>query len=150
LTQCHVPCLTRWRVRTRSCKREVCTYVFLYTRLLCTYVWFKCTYRMARVEIRVPDVDLIAWKERASAAKLSLSDWIRFRCAENKAISDVLPATDVRTDARRESSAASVLERLPAVGQRTKPAKSTARTCAHGTAKGYNCWQCGGLANVQS
>ena len=64
---------------------------------------------MARVEIRVPDADLSAWKERASAAKLNLSDWIRWRCAENKAISDVRESANVRTDVGRDVVSATTL-----------------------------------------
>jgi hypothetical protein len=69
---------------------------------------------------------------------------------ETEAIPDVQSAVDVRSPARRDvvSTAASPLDRLPAVGERRAVAKSAARTCAHGVAKGYNCWQCGGLANV--
>lgn len=30
-----------------------------------------------------------------------------------------------------------------------KPMSSKTKTCKHGTAKGWNCWQCGGIANVE-
>lgn len=41
----------------------------------------------------------------------------------------------------------SVLDRLPVVGGQ-HVAKPGAKTCKHGTQKGYRCWQCGGLAHV--
>jgi hypothetical protein len=66
------------------------------------------------------------------------------------ATQDVPRSGDLRPDARRDhvSPSASVLDRLPVVGERRAPAKSGAKACVHGVAKGYNCWQCGGLANV--
>lgn len=75
---------------------------------------------------------------------------------ETEAIPDVQSAVDVRSPARRESmpTAATPLDRLPAVGESRSQAKRIGamqgKKCAHGVAKGYNCWQCGGLANVQS
>lgn len=31
----------------------------------------------------------------------------------------------------------------------TAPISKISKTCKHGTAKGWNCWQCGGIANVE-
>jgi hypothetical protein len=49
-----------------------------------------------------------------------------------------------------ESQKAQIEVGLPTVGTRSprqeKPAKG--KTCRHGTEKGYNCWQCGGLAQI--
>lgn len=67
-------------------------------------------------------------------------------------ISDVQSNADVPTDAGRESVpsgiAASVRDTLPVL--ETKPkSKAIAKTCKHGTAKGFNCWQCGGIAQIE-
>lgn len=132
---------------------------------------------MGRIELRVPDVDLAKWKQRADAAGLTVSDWIREKCrlGEANAIPDLPKDRDVHPPAKRgvdhvknaekpaitalreqipeltvaaELPSGSVLDRLPVVGEQ-HVAKPGAKTCKHGTQKGYRCWQCGGLANVE-
>ena len=78
---------------------------------------------------------------------------------EANRVPDVQPSPAIRETSRRESvsdrdtsesaSKKSVMDRLPSVGER-HVARKGAKTCAHGTAQGYHCWQCGGKANVQS
>lgn len=62
-------------------------------------------------------------------------------------IPDVRPDAAIRPNVGRKPVPSSALDRLPVMGERL-PAKSAARTCKHGTAQGYRCWQCGGKANV--
>lgn len=154
--------------RKRTHKSSSVHTLFLYTTLHLYTHSRKCTH-MARVDVRVPDVDLLAWKERAATAGLSLSDWIRWKCAEVKTIPDVPQARRVRGATRRNADSpgaiglpepssdhgvdsktpANPIERLPVLGE--KPAvRKGAKTCVHGRAQGYRCWQCGGKANVQS
>lgn len=40
------------------------------------------------------------------------------------------------------------IDRLPVLGEKLKPSASV-KTCAHGIAKGFNCWQCKGLAKIE-
>lgn len=73
--------------------------------------------------------------------------------------SDVQPDLAIREDVGRESlpsvpamPSRSVAKRLQSQIPGLKPASElpAKRTCKHGEAKGNNCWQCGGLAHVES
>lgn len=79
---------------------------------------------------------------------------------EANRVPDVQPSPAIRETSRRESvsdrdtsesaSKKSVMDRLPVVGQPVPAPKANARTCKHGTAQGYRCWQCGGKADVNA
>jgi hypothetical protein len=94
---------------------------------------------------------------RISAQNVPLSRWFKSLAlnaketnAEVDRIPDVPRNPAIRADRGRESTATSALDRLPVLGERQAPAKRATKTCVHGIAKGFNCWQCGGLAIVQS
>lgn len=79
--------------------------------------------------------------------------------AEASRIPDVQPEPAIRADARRESVPSvpttpswSVAKRLQTQIPGLKPASElpSKRTCAHGMSKGYHCWQCRGIAKVES
>jgi hypothetical protein len=74
-----------------------------------------------RMSFRFPASDVMTWQAAADKAGLTLTEWIRRRC-----------------------SGFTVLEK------ESKPVKQlkSVKTCEHGKAQGYHCWQCGGLAKV--
>jgi len=74
--------------------------------------------------IKVEDVDWQHWKDQAHEAGITLSAWIRDRC--NGEVKLKLPSSVV-------------IEKEVKLGPR----------CDHGVAKGYHCWQCGGLAVIK-
>ena len=72
--------------------------------------------------------------------------------AETNISSAEMPTATNLTNNESDSPVSSVREdaAIPAP-ERREPITSQAngtRSCVHGTPKGYNCWQCGGLAKV--
>jgi len=126
-----------------------------------------------RHTIRVDEVDLAAWKGAADKVGLSLSEWIRRSCnldffkeaveathkhfASPEVKSEEHPVKAVRKRTRvpvvkRSADASGVV--LGSTGHLDReaitPAHSkAAKTCKHGTEKGYHCWKCGGLAVIE-
>lgn len=95
---------------------------------------------------------------RTSANGIPLSRWFRTLALAGKEahaspLPDVQSKPAIRADERRESMPSrSVIARLAVQIPGLKPASElpSKRTCKHGKAKGFNCWQCGGLAQVES
>lgn len=75
-------------------------------------------------KLRVPTADLESWRARAGMEAKSLSAWIRGRCNALTQEVTVVPTESVPTKHK------------------------TAKTCAHGYAKGYHCGLCGGVAKI--
>lgn len=87
---------------------------------------------------------------RGLLGKGEVRDEVVLDAAHGKAdrISDTPRDTEVSAPRRRKSHSGGL--DLPVVGEGDRVAKEGQKACAHGKAKGYHCWQCGGLANVQS
>jgi hypothetical protein len=117
--------------------------------------------------LRVEEVELEAWREVAASEHKLLASWIREVC--NRAV-------EAHVDGIRNPQECEIglvrdpleklheglfnpdppfvvdaLRKLPTVGQAVgKDAdKPTGKHCQHGTAKGYRCWMCGGIARVE-
>lgn len=102
-----------------------------------------CTYMKKPIQIRVEDGDLEDWTRKAGESGKSLSAWIRERCngvADNK-------AEGMRGVAGVPAVAGSFIAEVGDVPIAEKP-KAGVRTCVHGVAKGWHCWQCRGVAVV--
>lgn len=85
----------------------------------------------ATFKLRVPTSELDRWKERAKKEGMPLAKWVRMRCKD----------IEVSVTADSLSLADDVNITMKFVD---KP-----KTCQHGFKKGYNCWQCGGLAVIK-
>jgi len=72
---------------------------------------------------------------------MSLSAWVRERCNGN-AQALLPPGAIVDTNNPQNPSQGDF---EAAVTEQVQKAK---KTCPHGTAKGYRCWVCGGLAKI--
>jgi len=92
----------------------------------------SCTHTQ-RIDLRVSETELANWKRLAKEAGVGLSEWIRRRCNGPGAIS--LKLAEDRG-----------LTTLP---KTVHTKQKTAKACVHGTEKGFNCWQCGGVAKVE-
>ncbi len=102
-------------------------------------------------------IEALASGNVSKYARKALLAGIQERPREPSAIPDVQPELAIRTDGRRKSVpnriVASLREQIPELKTANElPAKSahTVKRCAHGEAKGYHCWKCGGLAQVES
>lgn len=95
--------------------------------------------------IRVDAGDLEAWRAEAGKAGMSLSAWMRERC-NGGADKNVSGNRDVRVARRRADKAAGIPRVVEEVVERV--AKKV-KTCVHGKERGWNCWQCGGVARVE-
>ena len=103
--------------------------------------------RKVPIQIRVDAHDLGEWQKRASGEGKSLSEWMRERCNQDREDMPRLP--EVRVGRR------SVVSRLPVAGGAEAAAECVpveehpkVASCKHGRPRGFNCWQCGGLAKV--
>ena len=89
-----------------------------------------------RIQLRVSELELSDWKDRAKESGKTLTAWIRYRC--NGAPYDQTlrcgKAVDVVTG-----------EMLTKVERAIKKGP----TCEHGVHKGYHCWQCKGMAVIK-
>lgn len=90
----------------------------------------------AWLKIRVPTPDLESWKAEAVGSGVLFSEWVRETL--NVAISDNGAVPEGRTGV----GAADTVAAPP------KPKKAV-KTCVHGKERGFNCWQCGGMAKVE-
>ena len=99
-------------------------------------------------------IEALASGNVSKYARKALLAGIQERRREPSAIPDVQPEPAIRTDGRRKSVpnriVASLREQIPELKTANElPAKRT-RVCAHGIDKGFHCWKCGGLAQVES
>ena len=79
----------------------------------------------------------------------NLSAWIRGRCNEPRTDSDVRSKEKVDARVGIPSGHRKKLEAdVPSEPAVPNISKKSAR-CKHGTAKGWNCWQCGGIAVIE-
>jgi len=70
----------------------------------------------------------------AVAEGLSLSAWIRKRCnEEGEVLAKIIEKSSPRPPKPQEKASGKVV-----------------KTCIHGKDKGFNCWQCGGLAVINA
>jgi hypothetical protein len=99
---------------------------------------------MASVTLRLAEIERAEWTRQANLAGLSLSEWIRKRCA-NGHNNGVRPADPASLDQR----SASAPERAAGDTREPEAIPRSKNTCVHGKRKGFHCWQCGGLAKVQ-
>lgn len=104
--------------------------------------------KRGQINLRIDDSEMVEWQKKAEGCGKSLSAWIRERCNGL-----VVERTEVKVVAKSDNpgvrpvSDASVLQRgVVTAGGPVEPRKGG--VCKHGTAKGYNCWQCGGIAKV--
>lgn len=99
---------------------------------------------MASVTVRVPATEQKDWKRSANLAGVTLSEWIRKRCA-NGAIAGIeretlSPTLSVPCSASAPDGVAGSAREAEAIP------RSKGR-CFHGKRKGTHCWQCpSGLA----
>ena len=101
----------------------------------------------ASITVRVPEPERADWIRSAKLAGLSLSEWIRKRCANghNQSVRDAGPASlDQRSAGAPDGAAGSNQE----AATEPEPIPRTRGTCVHGKRKGMNCWQCGGPAKA--
>lgn len=104
---------------------------------------------MGRVDLRASEFEIAAWKQMASEAGETLSEWIRMRLNgevdEGYRVQAAEPATQVRGTERRESVPGGTGARMveDAVEEAIKPRK---RSCVHGRAVGEYCGFCFGPA----
>jgi hypothetical protein len=89
------------------------------------------------ISLRVPELERAAWQKQANLAGLSLSEWIRKRCANGHA-SGVRSSDSpsVAESSTRAPSGATGESREPEAIPRTKG------RCFHGKRIGERCWQC--------
>ena len=108
--------------------------------------------------LKVEDAELQSWKDAAVVEGRLLSEWVRDKL--NTAAMETYVAGAFNADPVPPISApivglgkAPVPESFTAIGHSTvaddleipKPHMSE---CQHGTARGYRCWQCGGIAKA--
>jgi hypothetical protein len=95
------------------------------------------------IKLRVPTKELEKWKERSGG---NLSGWIRERCnggcGKDMGGTDTVPVVERGIGAGERSELADARKSVRGVE------KAKGKSCVHGIAKGWNCWQCGGLAKV--
>lgn len=98
--------------------------------------------RKRLMTLKVDDADREQWQRKAQEAGIGLSKWIREQCneAQNRShnADAVVSSSRARTSTRHRDERRGVAEEVPG--------GKSSKTCAHGTAKGYRCWQCGGIA----
>jgi hypothetical protein len=115
----------------------------------------------AWLKIRIPRNELEGLKKAAEKQGKAFSEYVRELLSEqeivdtvildgaygkNDRVPDMSGGGEVRAPKGRKSTARK--SGLPLVGEGDRIAEEGQPTCAHGRAKGYHCWQCGGLANV--
>ena len=85
--------------------------------------------------MRVDVGDLARWKVAANRAGLSVSEWIRQRCGENRV---AVPKETAKRGAKKFSKP-----------DLSVPTTSDAQTCRHGRRADQVCWDCGGEPKVR-
>ena len=97
---------------------------------------------------------------RSNAGLVPLSRWFKSLAlgvkesrAKTNPIPDVQSQPAIRADVGRKplpaSTVAALREQIPELKTANELPAKRARTCAHGTAQGYACWQCGGKAQIE-
>jgi len=160
----YVLSVSKW---TQCVKLDTVAQLFVYTRWtpLCSRCYkarMAHSAPRARVAVYFTPFELSAIKKQAG--DVPLSKWCKKKMLESMVVpsstkmpsstnvpkdtrdtvnrtSDLQPDLAIREDVGRES-----LPSVPTLP--SKSAKSPARTCVHGTAQGYRCWQCGGKAKM--
>ena len=88
----------------------------------------------SQINLRIDKDELAEWLQRAMAEDLSLSAWIRKRCnEEGEVLAKIIEKSSPRPPETQEPAS-----------------RKAVKKCVHGTEKGYNCWQCGGLAVINA
>lgn len=108
--------------------------------------------RMYGFRFEVTDVE--TWRQQAKAVGFTLSEWIRRRCnavqapavAEGKAA--IKDENDGAMGVPVREKAAKPARREAGTGDSVHASSRPSTGCEHGIAKGFNCWQCGGLAKA--
>lgn len=90
------------------------------------------------LNLRVTPEEFERWSKWAEDDTESLSAWIRNTLNAH----DEIAAAIFRKHGAKQPS-------IPAVDVKTEISKPKVKGCAHGAAKGFNCWQCGGIAKVE-
>lgn len=103
-----------------------------------------------RFEFRVTDEELKVWRAESSEAGMLLSQWIRELCNGNQTMLRADVVQMVGGSANDGGGLAGV-QAASQSGDITTVDKAPRklRECAHGTPKGFRCWQCGGIAKVE-
>lgn len=106
----------------------------------------------ARLVVYVEAQDLNRLTEKARDEGRTLVEWARERLLEElEAGTPVRRVKPVRVVGRRALSAVrsvAVAEASPVKADESGHTHK-AKCCKHGTAKGHNCWQCGGIAVME-
>lgn len=117
-----------------------------------TLIWYiQC---MKQFLLKV-DTDIYeAWKKQAIESGLSVSEWIRRKCNSDSVVAETADARSLQALAHSayKGRVAGVAGNAQPV--RTQPSEGSSpsratKKCKHGTLKGWNCWQCGGLAVIE-
>jgi hypothetical protein len=113
--------------------------------------------------LKVEDDEWKAWQKKAEQAGIGLSEWIRARCNGGDtiyvsgevgtrlvgvaALAEAKEQGNNRADKASDRGGRRVSSKR---GIRVEPKiRNVGATCKHGTPKGYNCWLCGGIADVK-
>jgi hypothetical protein len=84
--------------------------------------------------MRIEQEELDSWKAAAKEDGMLVTEWIRQLC--NAELAQAVPDH-------------SILEK-GVVTEKVENAPKPKKTCKHGKEKGYHCWQCGGVAQVEA
>jgi hypothetical protein len=104
--------------------------------------------------IRVYEEELDQWRAEAAKVAMPLSQWIRERCNNGNYPTEVLRGTRAVRVGRRRAIAEPMVAGGAIHGKDSRnitgKTGKVIPTCKHGIEKGYNCWQCGGMAVIES
>jgi hypothetical protein len=89
--------------------------------------------------MRVSEEELERWEAEAGKMGISVAELVRRRMEV---------VVEERWEAVKPARKAKVREADPADEYAQKHDLPAGKACIHGTAKGWNCWKCGGLALV--
>jgi len=110
--------------------------------------------KQKRFEMRVEDTELAEWKKRAESQSTTLAEWIRERC------NDEVQSRKSDEDTGKGRRKGGVAMRLRKEADDTAGSNEGTvtgsdeghrriKTCKHGAARGYHCWQCKGVAVIE-
>jgi hypothetical protein len=111
--------------------------------------------KTATLKVRLEEGELELWKGESSARAMGLSKWVRETCNANCGEAKKLegreraPLSNRMRAARRHPGGTGQTGRAASAGEPEDTRKSPGKSCIHGVGKGWNCWQCGGLAVIQ-